>query len=85
MDSDEAPLIFWLLAGHFRAKPERLDTVGVFRLVSTQEDVDDLKLHISQGNYSYLEEVRDIQVVVNFWKKLLKSLREPLIPAKFAN
>ena len=57
---DDVPLIFWLLAGHFRSKPERFNTVGLFRLVSTFDGVYDLKLHISQGNYSYLEEIGDV-------------------------
>ena len=31
----QAPLIFWLLAGYFRVKPERFQTVGLFRVTST--------------------------------------------------
>ena len=44
---DQAPLIFWLLAGYFRSNPDNFKTVGLFRVTSSGENVRELETHLS--------------------------------------
>ena len=39
-----------------------------------------LELHLSQGNYSYLKEVKDAHLIANHCKRTLREMEEPLIP-----
>ena len=80
IDIDEAPLIFWLLAGYFRRNPELFKTEGLFRITSSNDKLRILELHLSQGNFPYLLTVKDPQLISNHWKRLMKEMKEPLIP-----
>ena len=79
-DEDPPPLIFWLLAGYFRSKPERFKELGLFRVTSAGPDVRELEVHLSQGNYGFLNKVKSSHIVANYWKRLFREMRNPLIP-----
>ena len=42
-----------------------------------------LEAHMSQGNYAYLSGVKEPHVVTNFWKRVLRYMRVPLVPFTF--
>ena len=72
LGEDKPPLIFWLLAGYFRSQPDRFKELGLFRVTSTGEDVRELEVHMSQGNYSFLNQVKKSHTVANYWKRMLR-------------
>ena len=78
--SNAAPLIFWLLAGYFRSKPEKFNTVGLFRVTSQNETLRELELHLSQENFQYLNTIQDAHIVTNYFKRMLREMKNPLIP-----
>ena len=77
---DEAPLIFWLLAGYFRSNLERFKVEGLFRITGSDKAIRILELHLSQENFPYLNSVNDAQLISNYWKRTMREMREPLIP-----
>ena len=80
LDQDQPPLIFWLLAGYFRNTPAKFNTLGLFRVTSSDERVREVEIHMSQANFPYLTTVKDGNLVANYWKRLLREMKEPLIP-----
>ena len=38
---------------------------------------------MSQGNFPFLPTVREPHTVTNYWKRLLREMKEPLIPFDF--
>ena len=54
LDQDQPPLIFWLLAGYFRSNTDRFKELELFSVTSSGEDVSELEVHLSQGNYNFL-------------------------------
>lgn len=80
LEGEQAPLIFWMLAGYFRADKRRFEKTGLFRVTSSHKKVRELELHLSQGNFQSLKYLTDPQIVANYWKHLLRELREPLVP-----
>ena len=42
----------------------------------------ELETHLSQANYSYLNKVTDPHLVANYWKRVLREMKNPLIPFK---
>jgi hypothetical protein len=44
--------------------------------------VDKLEVHISLGDYGYLQRVSDAHVVANFFKAILQCMTEPLCTFK---
>ena len=40
----------------------------------------DLEIHLAMQNYSYITEVKDANVVANYFKKLLRKMPDPLCP-----
>lgn len=87
-DGNHAPLIFWLLAGFFRHNARRFFTTGVYRVTSSDTKVRELELHLSQGNFGYLESQEqlpqknniDPNVVANYLKRVLRQMKTPLVP-----
>ena len=74
IDEEQAPLIFWLIAGYFRAQPERFKTLGLFRVTSSDQKLRILELHLSQGNLEYLREVKDAHLIANHCKRTLREM-----------
>ena len=78
------PLIFWLLAGFFKVNQcQMMKEVGVFRVTGSDSKIQSLELHVSQGNFSYFKEVKEAHTVTNYWKRLLRHMKTPLIPFDF--
>ena len=80
MNKSAPPQIFWLLAGYFRSSKINIQTEGIFRVTGSDIKIRELELHMSQGNYSYLAKVREPHTVSNYWKRVLREMKEPLIP-----
>ena len=80
MSSGYAPLIFWLLAGYFRAEPFHFKKTGLFRVTASDMKVRELEIQMSQGNFHYLKKTAEPHVVANYWKRLLREMKEPLVP-----
>jgi hypothetical protein len=79
VDKEDVPEIFVLLVSYFEVYPELLKTDGIFRVAASQDKIEELQIHISTGNYSYITELeKDPHVVANFLKKVLKYMGEPL-------
>ena len=72
--ADEPPLIFHLLVGYFHSKPERLHTLGLFRVTSVDENLREVEFHLNYGNLNFLQQIEDPHLVTNYWKRLLRSL-----------
>ena len=77
---DSTPLIFWLLAGYFRKNEENIKSEGIFRVNGSEPAIRELELHMSQGNFNYLKKVTNVHTVTNYWKRLLREMKQPLIP-----
>ena len=77
---DSTPLIFWLLAGYFRKNEEYIKTEGIFNVNGSKPYIRELELHMSQGNFNYLKKVKNVHTVTNYWKQLLREMKQPLIP-----
>ena len=75
---NEVPLLFYLLTGYFRANQERMQKMGLFRITASDSKVKELELHLSQGNYGYLESA-EVHVVANYLKRVLGQMYAPLI------
>ena len=77
-------MIFWLLAGFFRNNIDRFFSTGVYRVTSSDIKVRELELHLSQGNYGYLEQEKNLDphIVANYLKRVLRQMKTPLIPQK---
>ena len=76
----DLPLIFQLLGGFFLSKKEMIETEGIFRICGSETKIRELELHLSQGNYKFLDQVESAHTVTNYWKRLLRNMKEPLIP-----
>ena len=70
--ADTTPLIFWLLSGYMRSKIANMQTLGIFRVTGSDPKIRELELHMSQGNYSFLESVKSQHTVTNYWKRVLR-------------
>ena len=57
-----------------------MQTVGIFRVTGSDAKIRELELHMSQSNFSYLANVCEPHTVTNYWKRVLREMREPLIP-----
>ena len=67
------------------ADETRIKTEGIFRVTASDEKTRLLEVHMSQGDYGYLGGVREPHVVTNFWKRVLRYMRVPLVPFTFYN
>lgn len=74
------PLVFWLLAGYFRQNPEYFKEEGLFRVAAPESDVRELEVHMSQENFYYLQTIKNVHIVSNYWKKLMREMQDPLCP-----
>ena len=52
---------------------------GIFRITSVGAKVREIETHLSQGNLNILQTVEDPHLIANYWKRLLREMREPLI------
>ena len=59
-----------------------MHTEGIFRVTGSDPKIRELELHMSQGCYSFLPSVKSPHTVTNYWKRVLREMREPLIPFK---
>ena len=57
-----------------------MKTEGIFRVTGNDEKVRELETHMSQGNFSFLLHVENPHVVTNYWKRVLREMKDPLIP-----
>ena len=82
-----APLIFWILIGHFRANKENFKTLGLFRRTPGHSAMRRLELHMQAGNFGYLKILGSSEIsnvmVSNMIKRTLSNMKEPLIPYEF--
>lgn len=77
---DAPPLVFWLLAGYFRKNDQVMRTEGLFRVAAPEADVRELEIHMSQDNFYYLETVTNCHIVSNYWKKMMREMKDPICP-----
>ena len=87
-ENDElAPLIFWVLIGHFRSNPENLKTEGLFRITSSGSQMRIIEAHIRAGNFAYLKTLGNTDkanhLITNLIKRVLRNMKQPLIPYKY--
>lgn len=50
-EKNSVPYIFIALISYFEASPELMETEGLFRVVCSQTQLDELQVHLSMGNY----------------------------------
>lgn len=78
-DMEDVPEIFVLLVSYFEVQPHLLKTEGLFRIAASLDKIDELQVHMTMGNYSYLTQLTsEPHVPANFLKKVLKHMGEPL-------
>lgn len=78
-DGEEVPEIFILLISYFEIYPQLLKTEGLFRIAASLDKIDEMQVHLTMGNYSYLHSLSsEPHVISNFLKKVLKNMGEPL-------
>ena len=68
------------MKGYFKSNPDYIKELGLFRVTSASDDVRELEYHLSQGNYAFLNKVNKPHTVANYWKRMLREMRNPLIP-----
>ena len=54
--------------------------MGLFRLAASTADVYKFEINMAAGNYSHITEVKNPHVVSNYLKRLLREMKDPLIP-----
>ena len=79
-DRDSVPLVFHLLVGYFQDKPEHLQSVGLFRVAVDLQLVTELEVHIAMEDYSFIQTIKDPNVVSNYFKILLRNMSDPICP-----
>ena len=81
-ESDSTPLIFRILAGALLGDNNNLREEGIFRVTGSDVKIRELELHMSKGNYGFLAGAQKPKphTVTNYWKRLLRHMKEPLIP-----
>ena len=57
-----------------------MHTEGIFRITGSDPKIRELELHISKGNYLFLPSVKSPHTVTNYWKRVLREMKQPLIP-----
>lgn len=80
-EDDQVPLIFHLCTNYFRQNnSQKMLVEGLFRVGGSPEKLKELELHMSVGNYGYINTVQSPHVVSNYLKRVLFELKDPLIP-----
>ena len=90
LPDNSVPVIFRILEGYFlKNEEENIRKKGIFRVTSHGPTIRVVETHIAKGNFAHLDEVHDVYLVANYWKRLLMTMRTPLIPydsyTKFEN
>jgi len=49
-------------------------------VTASDKKVRELEIHLSQGNFHYLNYAAQPRTVACYWKRLLREMKEPLIP-----
>lgn len=52
----------------------------MFRVAAPEADVRELEIHMSQDNFYYLETVENCHIVSNYWKKMMREMKDPICP-----
>ena len=77
----KVPLVFYLCMDYFRDnESEKMTVEGLLRIGTTNEKLRELELHMSVGNYNYINAVESPHVVSNYLKKVLFEMKYPLVP-----
>ena len=80
---DAVPEIFLALVSFFEANPHLMQTYTLFRKNSTSMNMDSIDIHLSHGNYHYLNTIlNDPYLVANHIKRILREMAEPLCTYK---
>ena len=72
-----------MLAGCLIGDNDNLQDVGIFRVTGSDQKIRELEIHLSQGNFNFLRSKPDSHTITNYWKRLLRSMKDPLIPYNF--
>ena len=61
---------------------EDFDSVGIFRVTGSDPKIREMEVHMAKGDFAYLakQPKPDAHTVTNYWKRLLRAMKEPLIP-----
>ena len=60
-----------------------IKTEGLFRITGNDDSIREFEMHLAQGDFSFFNEVNSAHTVANYWKRLLRELKDPLIPFAF--
>ena len=52
----------------------------MFRVAAPESDVRELEVHMSQENFYYLQTIKNVHIVSNYWKKLMREMQDPICP-----
>ena len=70
-----------MLAGCLIGDDDKLRDVGIFRVTGSDKLIRELEVHLAKGHYKFLADQRPAShTVANYWKRLLRSMKDPLIP-----
>ena len=71
-----------MLAGSLIGDDDNLQDVGIFRVTGSDPKIRQMEVHLAKGNYAYLatQPKPESHTVTNYWKRLLRAMKEPLIP-----
>ena len=54
-------------------------------MTSQNDRLRELEIHLSQANFQFLNTVTDPHIVTNYFKRMLREMKNPLIPFKHYN
>ena len=57
-----------------------MKSVGLFRVAVDLQLVTELEVHIAMEDYSFIQTVKDPNVVSNYFKILLRNMSDPICP-----
>ena len=55
-------------------------TEGIFKVHGSAKSIRELELHMCYQDYNFLTKVESAHTVANYWKRILREMKEPLIP-----
>uniref|UniRef100_A0A1B6CGE0 Rho GTPase-activating protein 12 n=1 Tax=Clastoptera arizonana TaxID=38151 RepID=A0A1B6CGE0_9HEMI len=64
---------------------ENMKTDGLYRASGNLSQVQKIRLHVDQNNYSVLEQEEDVHVLTGALKLFFRELKQPLLPYHFFN
>lgn len=57
-----------------------LKSVGLFRVAVDPLLVSELEVHLAMRNYSYIDTIKDPNIVSNYFKILIRKMDDPICP-----